>query len=83
MGASTRTRLVPRPIAAMGLSGAPLVLLAGLLMLFNVLQSMTPAVGLLSATVAVYEMVLAVWLIAKGFNAAVGAPQVAAAGSRG
>ena len=88
-----RTRLVPRPIAAMGMSGAALVLVAGLLMLFDVLQPMSPAVGLLSATVAVYEMVLAAWLIVKGFNAttiapppdpfAVAVPQTAAAVSRG
>ena len=65
-----RTRLVPRPIAVMGMIGAALVLVAGLLMLFDVLQPMSPAVGLLSATVALYEMVLAVWLIAKGFSTA-------------
>ena len=46
------------------------MLVAGLLMLFDVLQPMSPGVGLLSATVAVYEMVLAVRLIAKGLNVA-------------
>ncbi|HET7042592.1 MAG TPA: DUF4386 domain-containing protein [Gemmatimonadales bacterium] len=88
-----RTRLVPRPIAAMGMTGAALVLIAGLLMLLDVLQPMSPGAGLLSATVAVYEMVLAAWLIAKGFNAEAVAPapttvamgtfQVAAAAGRG
>lgn len=88
-----RTRLVPRPIAVMGMIGAPLVTTAGLLMLFDVLQPMSSGAGLLSATVGVYEMVLAAWLIAKGFNAAtitpapttvaVGAPQATVAASRG
>jgi hypothetical protein len=65
-----RTRLVPRPIAALGLIGAALIPLAGVLLMFGVLQPMTPGVLLLAAPVGVYEMVLAVWLIAKGFNAA-------------
>ena len=74
-------------------TGAALVPVAGLLMLFDVLQPMSPGVGLLSATVAVYKMVLAAWLIAKGFNAAavatppatvaVGAPQAVAVAGQG
>ena len=88
-----RTRLVPRPIAVMGLTGATLMTLAGPLLMFGVVQLWSPALVLMAAPVALYEMVLAVWLIAKGFNAAAsapapatvapGAPRAAVAASRG
>jgi hypothetical protein len=88
-----RTKLVPRPIAVLGLTGATLMTLAGPLLMFGVLQLGSLALVLLAAPVALYEMILAVWLIAKGFNAAAsaaasatvapGAPRAAVAASRG
>lgn len=88
-----RTRLVPRPIAVMGLTGATLMTLAGPLLMFGVVRLWSPALVLMAAPVALYEMILAVWLIAKGFNAAAtapapatvapGAPRAAVAASRG
>ena len=88
-----RTKLVPRPIAVLGLTGATLMTLAGPLLMFGLLQLGSLALVLLAAPVALYEMILAVWLIAKGFNAAAsaaaaatvapGAPRAAVAASRG
>ena len=56
-------RLVPRWLSGWGLIGAALVLLYGLISLFG----LDP--GFLAAAIAVQEMVFAVWLIVKGFNA--------------
>jgi hypothetical protein len=64
-----RSGLVPRPLAALGLIGATLVLAAALLELFGVIAQISLWGGLLSAPVAVFEMSLAVWLIAKGLDA--------------
>jgi hypothetical protein len=57
-----RARLVPRWISTWGLAGAVVYLLAPVAAMFDV------AVGFLMAPLAIQEMVLAVWLIAKGFN---------------
>lgn len=66
------SRLVPRWLSALGMTGAVLVIGAALLTLFGVLVPLSPAAVLLALPVAVYEMVLAVWLIVKGFSGAVG-----------
>jgi hypothetical protein len=71
-----KSRLVPRPLASMGLVGAALVTVAAFLAMFDIAPPFSPVNGLLSATIAVYEMLLAGWLIAKGFSspAAASAP---------
>ena len=61
-------RLVPRWLSVWGLIGAPLVLAAGLLHMFDLVTAFSPIKGLLVLPIALFEMVLAVWLIAKGFN---------------
>jgi hypothetical protein len=63
-----RTQLVPRLIAVLGLAGATLILVAGLLGLFGLIAPLSPVGLALALPVAAYEMILAVWLIAKGFN---------------
>jgi hypothetical protein len=60
--------LVPRPVAVLGLTGATLVFICALLVLFGVIAQVSVWGGLLAAPVALYEMTLAVWLIVKGFN---------------
>ena len=65
-----QSRLVPRWIAGLGLIGAALVLSAALLQLLGVLPLGSVGVVLLAMPVAAYEMILAVWLIVKGFNPA-------------
>jgi hypothetical protein len=63
-----KSKLVPRPLAILGLSGATLVLVAALLVLFGVYPQLSVPVTLLALPIASYEMILAGWLIVKGFN---------------
>ena len=63
-----KSKLVPQPLAGLGLTGATLVLVAALLVLFGVYPQLSVPVTLLALPIAVYEMILAVWLIVKGFN---------------
>lgn len=57
-----QSRLIPRWLSVWGLVGAILYLASGLLAVFSV------DFGILEAPLALQEMVLAVWLIVKGFN---------------
>jgi len=57
-----RSRLIPRWLSVWGLAGAALYLAAPLLYMFG------HGFGLLMAPLAVAEIVLAVWLIAKGLD---------------
>ena len=63
-----RTKLVSRTVASMGLVGAVSVFVAALLELFGVIDQVSAWGAVLSLPVAVYEMTLAVYLIAKGFR---------------
>ncbi|GLV59155.1 hypothetical protein KDH_59830 [Dictyobacter sp. S3.2.2.5] len=63
-----KSRLVPRFIAIMGLTGATLVFLAALLEIFGIVLQTSLWGAMLAVPVALYEMTLAVWLIVKGFN---------------
>jgi hypothetical protein len=65
-----QSKLIPRWLSGWGLIGAILVLAVGLLAMFGL------DLGFLWAPLAVQEMVLAVWLIVKGFN-----PSAIASGS--
>ncbi|MCC7354382.1 MAG: DUF4386 domain-containing protein [Anaerolineae bacterium] len=64
-----KSKLVPRPLAAWGLTGATLVLGAAFLMLLDVAAQGSTLVVLMAMPIATYEMILAGWLIVKGFNA--------------
>ena len=64
-----QSRLVPRFISVWGLIGTPLILALGLLVMFG-LPRFSPVSILLALPIALFEMVLAVWLIVKGFNPA-------------
>lgn len=67
-GALLRARLVPRWLSAWGLAGALLYWSTGLLVMFGALVSMEPTYVALQAPLGVQEMVLAGWLIIKGFD---------------
>ncbi|MCK4514153.1 MAG: DUF4386 domain-containing protein [Spirochaetaceae bacterium] len=62
-----RSRLVPRWLSLWGFAGVPLWLAAGFLAMFGSDPTSTPLV-ILNIPIALNEMVLAVWLIVKGFN---------------
>ena len=62
------SRLVPRWLSAWGLVGAALSLVAYLYIGFTQNFGFTTVNDVLSAPIGLQEMVLAVWLIAKGFN---------------
>ena len=60
--------LVPRKLAWFGIVTAILVCAAGWLEMFGVIDPLSTAKGLLGLPIAGYEMTLAGWLIAKGFD---------------
>jgi uncharacterized protein DUF4386 len=62
-----RSAIVPRWIAGWGLGAIPLYVAADLLGLYGVVGVDSTAQSLLFAPLALQEMVLAVWLIARGF----------------
>lgn len=62
-----QSRLLPRWISVWGLIAAGLMLASALLAMFEV-ELPDAIYGLLVAPIAVQEMVMAVWLIIKGFN---------------
>ncbi|MBT2603701.1 DUF4386 domain-containing protein [Bacillus sp. ISL-53] len=63
-----KTKLVPRFIPILGMTGATLVFICALLVMFGVIQQISVWGAILALPVAANEMILAVWLIVKGFN---------------
>jgi len=62
-----QTRLIPRWISAWGFIAAVLHIANGFLDMFGILDTMSLAGSLLDIPTGVQELVMAVWLIAKGF----------------
>ena len=65
-----RTGLVPRWLSGWGLAGVVLGFTAAMLVLFRVTGYMSTPQVVLNVPIAVNEMVLAVWLIVRGFSPA-------------
>lgn len=63
-----RSRLVPRWLSVWGLVAVPLVALSAVLVMFRVIDNLSTPQVILALPIAVQEMVIAVWLIAKGFD---------------
>jgi hypothetical protein len=63
-----KSRLVPKFIPIIGMTGATLVFICAFLVMFGVIEQVSLWGGLLALPVAANEMILAVWLIGKGFN---------------
>ena len=63
-----RTKLVPRFIAVLGLTGGSLILVSAVLVMLGIYTQVSAWGIICSLPVAIYEMTLAVWLIVKGFN---------------
>jgi len=63
-----QSKLIPRWLSVWGLIGVPLWIAAELLIMFGLIESFSTNAILLDIPIGVNEMVLAVWLIVKGFN---------------
>lgn len=72
-----RSQLIPRWLSVWGLAGTALGATAGLLVLFRAIDTMSGAQVALNLPIGVQEIVLAVWLIWKGFNTTRPAPLTA------
>jgi hypothetical protein len=64
------SRLVPRWLSVWGIAGVVLGAVAALLVMFRVVDSMSTVQIVLNVPIGVNEIVLAVWLIVKGFRPA-------------
>ena len=73
-----RSRLVPRWLSACGLAAIASLMVSGLLVMLRLTEPMSTTQVVLALPIGVQEMVMAVWLIAKGFN-----PSAVAAESAG
>jgi hypothetical protein len=62
-----RSRLIPRWLSMWGLVGTTFGALAGVLVLFQTLTLMSGVHTLLNVPIGLQELVLAVWLLVKGF----------------
>ncbi len=63
-----QSRLIPRWLSAWGLVAIAMVMVSAVLVMLGVVESFSTPQLVLAAPIGVQEMVLAVWLIAKGFN---------------
>ena len=63
-----RSRLVPRWLSAWGLVAVTSVMVSGLLVMLGLVEVFSPPQLVLALPILVQEMVMAVWLITKGFN---------------
>jgi hypothetical protein len=66
-----QSRLIPRWLSGWGIIGATLCMVAGLLVMFRLIIPVSTIHIILNLPIALQEMVLAVWLIVKGFNPSV------------
>ena len=66
-----RSRLIPRWLSVWGIGGVLLLMIAAALIVFGVISPMSTGQIILAAPIGIQEMVLAVWLIVKGFDRSV------------
>lgn len=64
------SRLVPRPIAVLGLIGGALITMSAVAVMFGAYEQMSTLALLVALPVFAWEVTLAVWLIVKGFRPA-------------
>lgn len=63
-----QSKLIPRWLSGWGLVGATLCMVAGVLVMFRLIIPVSSIHIVLNLPIALQEMVLAVWLIVKGFT---------------
>ena len=62
------SQLVPRGLSIFGLIGGPLIIISGVLVMFDVIEGGGSVQGLMSIPEAFWELSLGVYLIVKGFR---------------
>jgi hypothetical protein len=62
------SRLVPRPMAVLGLIGGPLVMASGIAVILGVIEIGSAWQTLPAAPEFLWELSLAIWLMVRGFN---------------
>lgn len=65
-----RSKLIPRWLSIWGFVGTVLTISASLLILFLLTEVITPTYMMMNIPLALQGVVMAIWLIAKGFNSA-------------
>ncbi|MEU3313100.1 DUF4386 domain-containing protein [Streptomyces sp. NPDC006662] len=70
-GLMYRSRLVPRPIAVLGLAGGPLICASAVAVMSGLYAQLSLPGSLAALPVFAWEVSLAVWLVARGFRPAV------------
>ena len=63
-----RSELVPRGLAIFGLIGGPLLIIAAVLVLFDVIEASGPVQALMTIPEAFWELSLGIYLVVKGFR---------------
>jgi hypothetical protein len=63
-----RTKLIPRWLSGWGIIAAIMTMLSGLLVMYDLIAPFSTAQVILNLPILPQELVLAIWLIVKGFN---------------
>ncbi|MNJ58035.1 hypothetical protein D3C77_536500 [compost metagenome] len=63
-----KSKLVPRFIPILGMTGSALIILCALLVMFGAIEQLSVWGAILAVPIAANELILAVWLLTKGFN---------------
>lgn len=63
-----QSKLIPRWLSLWGLAGTIFTVLGSFLIMFNIIDIITISYIILSLPLLVLELILAIWLIAKGFD---------------
>jgi len=70
-----RTKLIPRWLSGWGIVAVIMTMLSALLVMYGLIAPFSSAQVILNLPILPQELVLAAWLIVKGFNASVIAPK--------
>lgn len=63
-----KSRLIPRAISMIGIIGAPLLLAGFLAVVFGLVEQGGTVAALSAVCVALFEFILGLWLVIRGFN---------------
>lgn len=63
-----RMKLIPKSLSIWGLLGYTSTLIATILLMFDIIKIVSPIYLIMNTPTALFEMILAVYLIVKGFN---------------